>query len=800
MLSPSQENPRSEQGRIDTYLIFTLAMSLFAVLPVLAHPGLFLGHDTLHHLFRVAEVSRAWEQGILLPRWAETFYFGYGSPVFSYYAPLTYYAAALPVRLFGLDAAGAIRLLVILCFPVMASGMYLFMRGQVRRLGGALSALVYLYSPYIVFTEPVTRGDYPELLAFALLPWVMGCFARVLRTGRGQDVALAALMSAVFLLAHNLMSPLLFALLLGWLMWLRLWSVIRWRQLGVGLLAAGLGVGLVGFFWLPIFLERGAVQLGNVPANIQSEQRNFFGFFVPLDRLLAPLPLTDAGAANGILLRLNLGLAQWLLALLGIASTAFFWLRRIRFTSSQSDIPSTQHLALCTYFALAALAMLLFMLPLSYGLWSSLPLLNFMEFPWRLLGPMAFCLAVLAGLSAVWIERLPARISSVVGGALLAAPVLLALPALYIPSDRALDVDITQAAYLQAEITGQISPGTSARNDFLPRDVLVLPGATQSLLDDYGDGYPVNKVNPNSIPVDSTVTVIDHTPQSDTWAVQAAAPFTLETFTFNFPGWTAEIDGQPLPITASQPHGFISLPIPAGDHTVHLYLSQTPARNLGVIVTLVSIVGLILIVVVRRDVQLNTPQLATGNRQLPTAHWQLLTTFLLTTLLVALLMREGIAWANSPPGEARLVTHPTVYHLGEDIQVLGYDVSAQTVRPGDWLEVVIYWYPVGQPHFNYSSFVHLSTGGAPLAQADKPYPGGRATREWTPDGRHLRDAYSLHLPDNIPPGDYQLTVGLYTCDTRPAGECGNGDRLPVTDAGGNPLGDIVPLGTIQVRP
>src|SRR5690349_8902374 len=86
---------RGGQGvRYDFALLFVLVMSMFAILPESAHPGLFVGHDTLNHAFRVGEVSRLWSQSIIFPRWAETFYFGYGSPVFQYYAPLTYWISA----------------------------------------------------------------------------------------------------------------------------------------------------------------------------------------------------------------------------------------------------------------------------------------------------------------------------------------------------------------------------------------------------------------------------------------------------------------------------------------------------------------------------------------------------------------------------------------------------------------------------------------------------------------------------------------------------------------------------------
>jgi hypothetical protein len=42
-------------------------------------------------------------------------------------------------------------------------------------------------------------------------------------------------------------------------------------------------------------------------------------------------------------------------------------------------------------------------------------------------------------------------------------------------------------------------------------------------------------------------------------------------------------------------------------------------------------------------------------------------------------------------------------------------------------------------------------------------------------------------------------VGLYTCDTRPAGECGSGERPTVTDVNDDPLGDFVALTVITIQ-
>ncbi len=837
--------------RLDTGLLFTLLMCTFAILPELAHPGLFLGHDTLNHAFRVAELNRLWSTGILLPRWAETFYFGYGSPVFQYYAPLTYYLSAGFVRLFGLDALGSLRLLVILCLPIAGAGMYLFTRQYMGKFGGILAALVYVYSPYIVFTQPVTRGAYPELLCCALFPWVIWRFTALVQNPRLSNIAWASLLLTLLILSHNLLSVVFSALLIGWLLWGKLWHLFGWHQFRTAIWALLLGLGLSAFFWLPILLGRNDVHLANVPQDILSEHGNFFGFFVPLDRLLTPSALTDAGAANGILLRLNFGLAAWLLAIVGLFSIIFFQsspspkitlVRRSPFhrwrgkgdpngdvhplsgsgglgvneqftlvtEKERGSSLSTQHPALSTYPVLCTLYFVLctiLILPLAAPLWESIPAMNIMEFPWRLLGPIAFCLAFLAGLNAVWIDRLSPRLRAVLTPIILSLPIALALPTLYIPESRAQNIDTSQAAYLQSETTGRISPGTSARNDFLPATTLALPGATQSLLDDYADGYPVDKANREIIPPDSTVTLLDHTPQSDSWGITAAAPFTLEVLTFDFPGWTARLDGEIIPITPSQPYGFITIPIPSGDHTLSLTLEPTPAQNLGGAATFISIIFLIVIIIFRTR---PNPHTVFSQHSAPsTQHFSSLIphpshlipfslAFLLTLAIIALFMRQGSAWVNSPPGQAVIAQHPAHDHLGEDIQLLGYDLSSEAVRPGEYLQVVIYWYATAAPEHNYASFVHFAAGLSPLAQADKPYPAERATREWLP-GAYLRDEYTLHIPSDITPGDYQLNVGLYTCDTRPPGDCGNGDRLPVTDSNGGSLGDILTLAKVTVR-
>ena len=790
--------------RLDFGLLFTLALCSFALWPLLYRPGLPNGNDVLYHVYRAAEMDRAWSHGVILPHWAESFYTGYGAPVFHYYASLSYYVSSLLMRIFGLDALNSLRALIVLCVWGAGAGAYLFLKPRAGRLGGVIAALCYVYCPYMLFTEPYSRGAYPELMALALFPLVMWRFDALLQPLKIRHIIFAALALAALILTHNLMGLVMTGLLAAWLIWETLAHLLTIGRAGIrpylfALITAALGIGLAAYFWLPVILESGEVHLGNLTAVAQLDYRNFF---VPLRQLLAFSPRFDGGSLNGLQHQFNLGVPQWILAGTGFVGVVMLaWVARTRYIVSLRNT---------IFFALAGSVCVLLLHPSAGAVWGATAPLAFLQFPWRFLGPAGFCLGVVAGMNARWIEKLPRGFANLTVIAVILFIIGLAMPLFYITEWTHPTVDASVAAYQQAEVQG-LQRATTFSNEYLPKAVEVEPNATDSLLADYADGYPVNHLNLENLPDGVTADLLDNGPQHSVWQVQAAAPFTMEVLIFDFAGWTAEVDGQAVPITPSDPHGLISFPVPEGDHTVRLYLGSTPARDLGVALTIMSAlgVGVIAFIVFRlgKAIEQTVPVAQTLDSLLSSQSsalstfprtWLLALSTILVLILVVIYMREGSAWVDSPPGEALLAQHKTAYHLGNIIEMLGYDLNGDSFKPGSRVELRVYWYARAPITYGYASFVHISTGGPPLAQADKLNPAGRPTKEWTSNG-YIRDDYTIQLPDNMPPGDYQIRVGLYTCDTMPVGNCGNGERLIVTDADGQNLGDAVVLQTITVR-
>ena len=148
---------------------------------------------------------------------------------------------------------------------------------------------------------------------------------------------------------------------------------------------------------------------------------------------------------------------------------------------------------------------------------------------------------------------------------------------------------------------------------------------------------------------------------------------------------------------------------------------------------------------------------------------------------------EIVSWEP----EDHQVSHPTAVNFGNEIDLIGYDIDEARAQPGDTVDVTLYWRARGEMDQDYTVFTHLiDDEGQIWAQMDdQPLRGDYPTSFWDP-GQVVRDKYELILPSDIPPGEYQLEVGLYLAPTA--------ERLPVLDDAGHMLDNRVLVGPIVV--
>lgn len=143
--------------------------------------------------------------------------------------------------------------------------------------------------------------------------------------------------------------------------------------------------------------------------------------------------------------------------------------------------------------------------------------------------------------------------------------------------------------------------------------------------------------------------------------------------------------------------------------------------------------------------------------------------------------------------EAPPIAHASDANFDDKVQLVGYDLPASRLSPGDTLPLTLLWRSLtSDMRESYTVFVHLvGPDGVIHGQWDKE-PGERSkqpTTGWVA-GEVVMDPISVPLDGDAPSGTYQVLVGLYLAP--------DGPRLPLRDESGNIIGDALELTQVEV--
>jgi hypothetical protein len=579
---------------------------------------------------------------------------------------------------------------------------------------------------------------------------------------------------AALVFSHNLLGLVGSALLFSYWGWRVTFGTCRRSALWAPV-AFALSAALLALFWLPALLERDAVKLQVIgPGHF-----DFHEHFLSLTELLAPSRLLDWGA-TGPRYRLNLGVPQWSLCIPALGAIARRFVLRRKTGAKKSH----------SFFPAATLALLFLMLPLSAVVWENLPGMPYLQFPWRLLGPTSFTLAMFAASSVTLLPEKPWRWPVVAGAWGLI--ILTALP-LLCPAPWPPQFGGTSPADIIAWERRSQALGTTSTGDFLPVTVEMPPPPMPTLIQSYATPGPIDKVNRATVPEGTEVTVLEHGTNHDRFSVTTRKAFRLRLYTFYFPGWHAYLDGEEVAIDVARPEGFVTLEVPEGEHDVLVRFEDTPPRRLGWAISAVAIVVTGVVGVVFREPR-DHKRTATGRKLHPAAALWLCAILVIVVSLKlaapAIGAHDQWLYYTSPPGKALPAQHKLQTSFEGKVELLGYDLPQRQVRPGQPLTVVLYWHALTDLDENYQSFVHVAE---PLnvvwAQEDHLNPGGLPTTRW-PIDKYVWDEYRVDIPPDTPPGEYQVNVGLYLRS--------EGYRLQREDGNQQGLADSIVIGSIEV--
>jgi hypothetical protein len=807
-MTRGEDNTNRRDGKISSFPRFLAASPLFLVwlltLPAitpLLQPTLTRSADGLLHLYRVVALDQLIRQGVFFSRWLPDLAFGYGLPLFVFYAPLSYYLTE-GLHLLGLDTVGAFNASGALAMLVAGSGVYLLVKDWFGAKAGLLAGVAYVYAPYQLFNL-FSRGSLPIIWAGALFPLTFWAFGRLIRTHQPIYLPLSALLCGTALLMHNISNLLFLPLLILYLGIELIFTrtthhAPRNTQYAIFRvsLALSLGLALAAFFWLPATLEKEYAQVQRV---ITPPDFDYRSNFVSLGQLFSLPQPANTGLLNPTD-PLTLGLAQVMLAAIGLLAVLFYlWKRKDsgEFKRTQGVAPRLPCSPAPLLFAAIGLVVAIFMmLPVSVGVWDRLPLIAYVQQPHRLLSVTAFLLAVLAGAA---VAVLPDRLSFglTVGGVILIF--ISAVPLLYPRYYASLPAPPTLTGMMAYErATGAI--GTTSFGEYLPIWVRQTPG--ESPLEPlYQTGAMLERLDPAYLPAGARVEAAVYGFNRADLTINAPQPYQAVFHTFYFPGWQAAVDGQPAPLAPVTERGLVGVTMPAGQHRLFLQFGETRLRQGANAISglaLLVITGLAAKAIYDLRFTIRHASRSFAIRHSPFVQPPAYLTLLALAFILLLTKTLYLDRFASPlkqvfdgtRGTGAEVSHQV--NFGQQVNLLGYDLDPTEVASGQTFDLTLYWQARQPLATNYSALAQLVDDQQHLfAGQDNLHPGSLPTTRWEPWG-FVRDKHAVRVPPGTPPGDYFLVAGLYD----PA----NWARLPVIEGGDPGWRDVLALPVTVTRP
>ena len=278
--------------------------------------------------------------------------------------------------------------------------MYFFAKELWGRMGGIISAVLYIYVPYHAVNIYV-RGDVAEFWAYSFIPLAfLGVYKIYLLLKENSKLKIQKLIWPILIgsvgyagiiLSHNLtammVSPFLFlfALILGFLVR----EKINFLKLVSPLF---LGIILAAFYWLPVFAE---MQYTNVLSQVGGGSDYKDHFVCPMQLWNSPWGFGGSipGCIDGMSFMLGkLHIVVFFLSLIGL------WVLRKQ---------DKKKFVISLFFVGGTFLTIFLLLSVSKFIWDGIRPMAFFQFPWRFLLIETFFLSLVSGAIVLLFKNLP---------------------------------------------------------------------------------------------------------------------------------------------------------------------------------------------------------------------------------------------------------------------------------------------------------------------------------------------------------------------------------------------------------
>ena len=539
--------------------ILVIIMVILAGLALLK-PGYFSMHDDVQ-VMRLYEMERCFQDGQIPCRWVPDMGAGYGHPLYNYHPVFPYYLGMV-FRLLGMSFLNVAKILFFLSFLLSGIFMYLLTKEFFGKWAGMVAGVFYVFAPYHA-VEIYVRGALTESWAVVFFPLILWGIYKLVKTGK-FSFFLTSLFSLTFLfLSHNIMAllfvPLAFVWGFYWLVQTKDWKKII--PLGVVFVWAA---GLAAFFILPAFFEKSLVTMEMHTSGYYDFRHHFATVRqLFLDRSWGYGPSRLGPDDN---LAFQIGWPHWWLVSITGGIFLYLWWQRKRKLSW----------SLVFFFFLFAITVFMTHAK-SVFIWEAIPLLSFVQFPWRFLALAMFASSFLVGGLVAFSEKKSSQLFL----SLVLIFLVLLLNLGYFHPEKYYS-SLTDQEKLSGEEWRLQSMATLS--DYVPKKVEKIP-------------TELAPTEPWVIAGEAKVS--DFNKRSNFWRftidVIGDQSSIVEVPVFDFPNWEIFVDSEKVNHQVNPETGLIQVEVPVNKRTVTGWLRNTSLRRIANNISILSFVCLFLV-------------------------------------------------------------------------------------------------------------------------------------------------------------------------------------------------------------
>lgn len=562
---------------ISTFVLITIVL---ASSWVLLRPDFFRFHDFTQGA-RIVEMSTALKDGHFPVIWSENLGYGYGMPLFEFYAPLPYYVGSL-FYLLGMSLVGSVKVLIFLSSFITAIGGYLLGRKLFGTMGGLVTSAAITLAPYRAVNLFV-RGAISEAWGIMALPFILLGIIKVVKNEKNGWLILV-ISIAVLLLSHNLTAliflPLSVLFGAGYVLIKRkenkkiqqqFWHIVL-RLAGCYLLA----VVLSTFYTLPALVEKDFTRL---EATIVTEYFDYNLHFVGIKQFFVEnwgFGGSTYGPEDGISFYLGFG------QLAGVFFSVYLFLRSLIHTFRKNKkITFEKHMLLYLLVLVLLGISLLMTTNKSLFVWNSISALEFLQFPWRYLSAASIFLGLSVGALGT---LLPNKIFKIGYGVVLIVTILIGNTKYFAPEEFTSDL----GEYYYSDSNKLRTQMSTTLPDYIPIQIeqdVINPVALE------GQVLYCQVLRNCEESLRGSFEVIENLVHKKIIKTHFEAEQVVVFSIADFPGWNAYISGS-FETNEQSDDGFIQVLVPAGENIVTIQLESTPIRRTA---NLISIFGLVIL-------------------------------------------------------------------------------------------------------------------------------------------------------------------------------------------------------------